>query len=162
MSPSWAVKQAWAYQMRGWWEPKVSRSAEFVLYLCAATFASTTPTLRTHDRTGSISSPRPLSFNPLTSRIRCSWIPNIYTLLRSAGNTFLKQFKKKHWARQLKHFGTQEKVHFNALRSSKAPQTNWAFTELCRGKEVTDAVWCFRGVSLKIRKDFLLWFKWWK
>lgn len=68
---------------------------------------------------------------------------------------------KKHWVRQLKHFGTQEKVHFNALRSSKAPQTNWAFTELCGGKEVTDAVWCFRGASLKIRKDFLLWFKWW-
>lgn len=99
MSPSWTVKQAWAYQMRGWWEPKVSRSAEFVLYLCAATFASTTPTLRTHDRTGSISTPRPLSFNPLASRIKCSWIPNIYTLLRSSGNTFLKQLKKTlRWA----------------------------------------------------------------
>lgn len=45
-------------------------------YLCAATFASTTPTFLTQDLTESISEPRDLSFRtgPLP---KVSWIPNI-------------------------------------------------------------------------------------
>lgn len=40
------------------------------------------------------------------------------------------ELQEKKLVQELKHFGKQQKVHPKALRSCRAPQENWAFTEL--------------------------------